>query len=297
MILHAAARNRLSCTDIPPGRNRLPKRNEMTEGDLAKFKSMLLELRDRLNGDVSMMEREALSGADGSSSHPTHMADLGTDAYEQEFTLNLMAEEGRFERSRLLFNKEIVSWDIGSCLECGGQHPKARLEMIAGSSLLCQMHSKIGNSSPSREMARISRSTMAVFAALSIGGCAADLWTVSSWHGSPGDQEPWWLVRNYVGIETAVNEGALFGMGAGYGRYFRDPLRLGRRRNCRMVVWIWGGQIEVAHRRFGMRYGWNWRQSLRPTRYLVPTDNARKLEIRCSRLDSLPLRTIYLAQF
>ncbi len=151
MILHAAARNRLSCTDIPPGRNRLPKRNEMTEGDLAKFKSMLLELRDRLNGDVSMMEREALSGADGSSSAPTHMADLGTDAYEQEFTLNLMAnEEGRLEKVQAALER-IVSGEYGSCLECGGRIPKARLEIIPEAPYCVKCASKIGNSSPSRD--------------------------------------------------------------------------------------------------------------------------------------------------
>lgn len=81
---------------------------------------------------------------------------------------------------------------------------------------------------------------MAVFAALSIGGCAADLWTkqlIFAWRGLPGDQEPWWLVRNYVGIETAVNEGALFGMGAGYGRYFAILSVLAA---VAIVVWLFG---------------------------------------------------------
>ncbi|MCA9132494.1 MAG: signal peptidase II, partial [Planctomycetales bacterium] len=31
---------------------------------------------------------------------------------------------------------------------------------------------------------------------------------------------PWWLLEPYVGIETAVNPGALFGMGAGWGLMF-----------------------------------------------------------------------------
>ncbi|MFO0923436.1 MAG: signal peptidase II [Pirellulales bacterium] len=58
---------------------------------------------------------------------------------------------------------------------------------------------------------------------IAILGTAIDLATkqaVFSWRGLPGEQPPWWLIRNYVGIETAVNEGALFGMGAGYGRLF-----------------------------------------------------------------------------
>ncbi len=54
-------------------------------------------------------------------------------------------------------------------------------------------------------------------------GTAADLWTkqwVFGWLGLPGENKPWWLIQDYVGIETAVNIGALFGMGAGYGWIF-----------------------------------------------------------------------------
>lgn len=61
------------------------------------------------------------------------------------------------------------------------------------------------------------------FAFLALGGGAVDLWTkqaVFAWRGLPGDLPPWWLLEGMVGIETAVNEGALFGMGAGFGSLF-----------------------------------------------------------------------------
>lgn len=61
------------------------------------------------------------------------------------------------------------------------------------------------------------------FASLALGGAAVDLWTkesVFAWRGLPGDLPPWWLVQGMVGVETAVNEGALFGMGAGFGTAF-----------------------------------------------------------------------------
>jgi signal peptidase II len=54
-------------------------------------------------------------------------------------------------------------------------------------------------------------------------GTAADLLTkqwVFSWRGLPGEMPPYWLIEPYVGIETAVNPGALFGMGAGWGSLF-----------------------------------------------------------------------------
>ncbi len=58
---------------------------------------------------------------------------------------------------------------------------------------------------------------------IAIGGTAVDLWTkqaVFSARGLPGEMPPWWLIEPYVGIETAVNPGALFGMGAGWGKLF-----------------------------------------------------------------------------
>lgn len=61
------------------------------------------------------------------------------------------------------------------------------------------------------------------FASLACGGAVLDLWTkqaVFGWRGLPSELPPWWLIEPYVGIETAVNEGALFGMGAGFGSIF-----------------------------------------------------------------------------
>ena len=59
--------------------------------------------------------------------------------------------------------------------------------------------------------------------AIAVGGTAVDLWTkqaVFTWRGLPGELPPWWLIEPSVGIETAVNPGALFGMGAGWGKLF-----------------------------------------------------------------------------
>ncbi len=135
---------------LPRRGKRLVKRTELSAEDLAKFKALLIELRARLTGDLSMMEREALSGSDGSSSAPTHMADLGTDAYEQEFTLNLLAnEEGRLEKVQAALER-IASGEYGTCLECEGRIPKARLEIIPEAPYCVKCASKIG-SNPYRD--------------------------------------------------------------------------------------------------------------------------------------------------
>ncbi len=56
-----------------------------------------------------------------------------------------------------------------------------------------------------------------------VGGGVADLLSkewIFAWRGLPGQLPPWWLIEPYVGIETAVNQGALFGMGQGQGWLF-----------------------------------------------------------------------------
>lgn len=62
-----------------------------------------------------------------------------------------------------------------------------------------------------------------LFLLLAVGGAGLDLWTkhqVFLWKGLPGEQEPYWIVEPFVGIETAVNMGALFGLGQGMGWLF-----------------------------------------------------------------------------
>ncbi len=38
--------------------------------------------------------------------------------------------------------------------------------------------------------------------------------------GMPGEKEPCWLISNVLGVQTSLNEGALFGMGQGYTLFF-----------------------------------------------------------------------------
>lgn len=55
-----------------------------------------------------------------------------------------------------------------------------------------------------------------MFFALAAGGCALDLWTkrvIFQWRGLPRFDNVWWIWKDYLGIETALNTGALFGMG------------------------------------------------------------------------------------
>ena len=58
---------------------------------------------------------------------------------------------------------------------------------------------------------------------LALIGGGLDLWSkeaIFRWRGLPGQKDVWWIVDGYFGIETAVNIGAVFGLGAGKGGLF-----------------------------------------------------------------------------
>jgi signal peptidase II len=71
--------------------------------------------------------------------------------------------------------------------------------------------------------ARVPLRQYGLFLLVALLGCAADLSTkawVFHWRGLPGERGIVWLIEGYVGIETSLNRGALFGMGEGGSRYF-----------------------------------------------------------------------------
>lgn len=107
----------------------------MKKADMKVYKERLLALRARLRGDVTAMADAALkktrSESSGDlSSMPIHMADLGTDNFEQEFTLSLMeTEEGTLDAIENSLER-IEDGVYGTCEECGGIITKSRLNVI-----------------------------------------------------------------------------------------------------------------------------------------------------------------------
>jgi DnaK suppressor protein len=107
----------------------------MKKVETQDYKERLLALRARLRGDVTNLADAALhkrrNEANGDlSSMPIHMADLGSDNFEQEFTLSLMeSEEGVLGKIEDALER-IEDGTYGSCEECGTKIPKARLNAI-----------------------------------------------------------------------------------------------------------------------------------------------------------------------
>ena len=127
----------------------------MKAAELKVFRVALEAMRARLRGDVSTMADAALrktrSEASGDlSSMPIHMADIGSDAYEQEFTLSLMAsEEGTLEQIEEALAR-IRQRTFGICEECEGVISKKRLEAIPFAALCirCAEKQEQGSSRP-----------------------------------------------------------------------------------------------------------------------------------------------------
>ena len=104
-------------------------KSPLTKADLAHFKELLLVRRRRILANVNAMEEEALKASDQDFS-VDHMADHGSDNYEQDFTLSLVESE----RKELVEIDEavdrIAKGTYGICEGTGKIIARTRLEAI-----------------------------------------------------------------------------------------------------------------------------------------------------------------------
>lgn len=112
----------------------------LKQQEFQEFRSLLVELRSRIRGDVEHLTSEALDRDHngGESKSPTHLAELGTDTYEQDFALRRVEneEEVLVEIEAALQRIEQGIYGLcGGCQEQGKTAaksviPKARLRVI-----------------------------------------------------------------------------------------------------------------------------------------------------------------------
>ncbi len=101
----------------------------MKKAETNVYKEKLLALRARLRGDVTTMADAALKDS-SDAALSIHMADAGTDNFEQEFTLGLLANDGeRLEKIEMALQR-IEEKTFGCCVECEAVIPKTRLNAI-----------------------------------------------------------------------------------------------------------------------------------------------------------------------
>jgi DnaK suppressor protein len=108
------------------------RKTRLTPEELKTFRELLLAKRDELLGTVTQLRDDALhksrqESAGDLSSMPIHMADIGSDNWEQEFTLGLLANESELLREIEEALQRIEDGTYGVCLGTNTHIQKRRL--------------------------------------------------------------------------------------------------------------------------------------------------------------------------
>jgi RNA polymerase-binding protein DksA len=113
---------------LPAASDSKPIKTKLKKKDLDHFRGLLLDRRQELVGDLSAMEEQALQSTASNVSHmPIHMADIGTDTYDQDFMLGMAEAERRRLREIDAALLRIEERTYGVCMMTGKPIPKARL--------------------------------------------------------------------------------------------------------------------------------------------------------------------------
>ena len=148
----------------------------MNQAELDTFRQQLLELRIRLRGDVSHLTTEALRKTGGEASGslsntPIHMADLGTDNFEQEFTLGLIQNEEQALDEIAGALDRLDQHTFGRCEECQKEIPRPRFRRCPTPVTASNVP---GSSNKAREEPMTERSYRKLFWGLAAVGFVAD---------------------------------------------------------------------------------------------------------------------------
>lgn len=104
-------------------------KTKMNKKELDEYKALLMLKRRQLIGMLHGMEDEALRSSGGNlSTMPLHMADIGTDTFDQDFTLGMAETERALLDEIDAALKRIDNKTYGVCQLSGKPIPKTRLE-------------------------------------------------------------------------------------------------------------------------------------------------------------------------
>jgi len=114
---------------------------------LKKYKMLLLKARETIGGGINHIAQEALKtsardAAGDLSGYSFHMADQASDNYEREFSLGRASDEQDLLYSIDEALKRVDDGTYGSCLQCGKQISKKRLNAVPHAELCIQCQTK-----------------------------------------------------------------------------------------------------------------------------------------------------------
>ncbi|MCA9284806.1 MAG: TraR/DksA C4-type zinc finger protein [Phycisphaerales bacterium] len=104
-------------------------KSKLKKKDLDHYRDLLLQRRREILGLVENMEDEALRSRGGNlSTMPLHMADIGSDTFDQDFNLSLAEQERSVLGDIDAALTRIKTGTYGICQATGKPIPKARLD-------------------------------------------------------------------------------------------------------------------------------------------------------------------------
>jgi len=121
----------------------MPRR--LKKSDLESFRKLLLEYRRVLVGDLNHMEEGALrrSKDNAATLDISNFAELGSDYFEQDFTIGLIENSEQTLREIDAALQRIEDRTYGICEKDGSPIPKARLRAIPWARLCVDCQRKL----------------------------------------------------------------------------------------------------------------------------------------------------------
>jgi len=107
----------------------------MNKVQLETYRQKLLTLGKRLQGNVESIQNEAFRKTGGEASGslsnaPLHLADLGSDSFEQEMSLGVLENEEQMLEQIAEALTRIEQGTFGRCQECGQEIGTERLQAL-----------------------------------------------------------------------------------------------------------------------------------------------------------------------
>ena len=116
----------------------------MNKKELVRFRKLVEAERDRVRHNIGIIEEEIFDSTSnkvaGNQGYSNHMADIGTDAMEQEQAFLHASQETEYLKQLEDALKRVDDGSYGQCEECSGTIPLKRLEayLAAGLCVACK---------------------------------------------------------------------------------------------------------------------------------------------------------------
>ena len=111
----------------------------MNKRELLEYKALLLVHKQKLLDEIRHITKDASTShkdaSGGISTYTFHMADVASDHYEREFSLNIATAEQRLLNAIDEALKRIEDKSYGDCLDCDKPIAERRLKAIPYASL------------------------------------------------------------------------------------------------------------------------------------------------------------------